>query len=198
MGAGRVERGGAVHAAGKVRGVAIDDAYRLAPWADVLYFADARWANWQQDRPEFRAFSGLRCSIENSAPGIEDDAVHILRNRDFPNHGLGLSLDPRALVTGRNSGFQALNLAILAGAKTVILLGFDGRPNSEGKTHFHAGHPKPTPTAVYEEYRRSFSAAESAIEAAAVKVLNCSPGTFIDSFSKVALEDALARYDRLP
>jgi hypothetical protein len=29
-----------------VRVIVINDAYLIAPWADVLYFADARWAKW--------------------------------------------------------------------------------------------------------------------------------------------------------
>ena len=187
-----------------VRVLAVNDAYLLAPWADVQYAADSQWHAWMQKgvakpvlgltaedvRHRWASFAGQKCSIESSGR-IEDDAVHLLRNKTFPNHSLGLSLDPRALVTGRNSGFQALNLAILAGAKLVILLGFDGQRSAEGKDHFHGGHPQPTPPAAYPLYRQAMSAAENAIKAAGVMVLNCSPGSAIDSFPKVALKEAL-------
>jgi hypothetical protein len=191
--------------AGTVRVIAVNDAYLLAPWADVQYAADAHWHRWhtegiakpvlgltaQDVRARWAGFAGQKCSIQNSGEPIADDAVHMLRNRDFPRHGVGLSLDPRALVTGRNSGFQALNLAVLTGAKRVILLGFDGKPNEQGKEHFHGGHPKPTPAAAYPLYRQAMSSAENAIEEAGVTVLNCSPGSEINSFPKVALEGAL-------
>jgi len=177
--------------AARCRVITINDSYLLAPWADVLYAADPRWWGWHKDRQELAAFEGERCSIQCDGEMVAEP-VHVLRNRDYPNHGSGLSLDPGALVTGRNGGFQALNLAILAGARTVILLGFDGRPSAAGRTHWHGGHKTPTPAAAYEEYRRAFSAGENAICAGGVRVLNCSPGSAIDSFAKVNLGEVLA------
>ena len=196
-----------VHAQ-RVRGIyciAVNDAYLLAPWADVCYFADSHWWKWQtvgtpkpqlglsgeQVRERFSAFAGEKCTIENSGANVTDERVHMLRNRDHPNLGHGLSLDPRVLVTGRHSGFQAINLAVLAGARTIILLGYDGRPSADGKAHFFGEHPRPTPAAAYEYYRKAYSAAEREIIAAGVKVLNCSPGSAIDSFEKLPLECAL-------
>lgn len=188
-----------------VRVVAVNDAYLLAPWADVHYAADSHWHRWhtegldkpllglaaQDVRERWAGFAGQKCSIESSGGNITDHAVHMLRNRDFPNHGKGLSIDPRSLVTGRNSGFQAMNLAILARAARVILLGFDGAPAADGREHFHGGHPRPTPKEAYPYYRQAMSAAENEIAAAGVEVLNCSPGSAIDSFPKAPLEEAL-------
>jgi len=179
------------HAADELRCIAINDSYLLAPWADVLYAADPRWHGWHAVRESFKSFGGLKCSIQNPGADLFSDSVHVLRNRDHPYHGSGLSLDPDAISTGRNGGWQALNIAILAGARKVVLLGFDGKPAADGKTHFHAGHPTPTPLAAYEEYRRAFSAGENAIKAAGVRVINCSPGSAIDSFEKLTLEEAL-------
>jgi hypothetical protein len=190
--------------ASTVRVIAVNDAYLLAPWADVQYAADEHWRKWHADgidkpllgltaqdvRERWAGFTGQKCGIQSHCQ-CHDDAVHLLRNRDFPAITMGLSLDPRALVTGRNSGFQALNLAVLAGAKLIILLGFDGKPNEQGREHFHGGHPQPTPAAAYPLYRQAMSAAEREIEAAGVTVLNCSPGSAIDSFPKLSLEEAL-------
>lgn len=190
--------------ANRVRVVAVNDAYLLAPWADLHYAADAKWHRWHgegipkpllgltaaQVRERWRAFAGERCSIQASET-VVDDGVHILRNAHHPSQGQGISLDRGALVTGRHSGFQALNLVILAGAKTVILLGFDGAPSKDGKSHWHGDHPKPSSPACYKHFLRSFSAAENAITAAGVSVLNCSPGTAIRSFPRVPLAAAL-------
>lgn len=199
---------GALHrGSGWLRVIAVNDAYLLAPWADVCYFADSEWWAWQtkgvpkpvlglnadQVRAQFAAFTGQKCSIQNSGANIKDDAVHILRNKHFPNYGDGISLDPGALATGRNSGFQAINLAILAGAKKILLLGFDGKRGANGEAHWFGDHPRITPVDVfYEAMRKAFSAAEREIAAAGVCVLNCSPGSAIDSFPKMTLEQALA------
>lgn len=202
----QVELVRAMHASGRVQCIAVNDAYLLADFAAICYFSDAKWYCWQQKgiaKPDlgfsaeqtlekWQAFKGQKCSIQSANPYITDEAVHILRNRDFPYHGTGMSDDPGALVTGRNSGHQALNLAVLAGAKKIILLGFDGRPGADGRTHWHGEHPTPTPIAVWQEIRRAFSQAESGIKAAGVRVVNCSPGSFIDTFEKMALEEALA------
>lgn len=191
--------------AGRCKAIAVNDAYLLAPWADVLYAADSAWWEWiaagsdkpalnltaEQVRERFEAFPGERCTIQNSGANVTDAGVHMLRNKNFPNHSNELSNDPSALATGRNSAFQSVNLAILAGAKTIILLGIDGRPAKDGRTHWSGGHPRPTPPAAYEEYRRAWSAGEAAIKAAGVRVINASPGTFIDTFQKLALTEAL-------
>jgi hypothetical protein len=116
----------------------------------------------------------------------------LLRNRNFPNNGTGISLDPEILVTGSNSGFQALNLAILAGARTVILLGMDGNPAPDGKTHFFGDHPRVEPMTIYPLVRASFKAGAAAIKAAGVRVINCSPGSAISAFERMDLLEALA------
>src|SRR5690606_17577639 len=38
----------------RARVIAINDAHRLAPWADVLYSSDQRWWEYYQGVPEFR------------------------------------------------------------------------------------------------------------------------------------------------
>jgi hypothetical protein len=176
-----------------LRVIAVNDAYQLAPFADICYFADSEWWGWHKDRPDFQAFAGQKCSISDSGGNIKDPAVHILRNANGRGHSFGLSLDPKQIVTGSNSGYQALNIAVLAGAKTILLLGFDAREPT-GKTHWFGDHPKREPIAAYAEYRKAFSAGERAILAAGVKVVNCSPGSAIDSFPKMDLEDALRLY----
>lgn len=185
--------------------IAVNDAYLVAPWADVHYAADSHWHQWHMDgipkptlgltaedvRKRWASFAGQKCTIQNSGANVMDPHVHMLRNRDYPNNGVGLSIDPFALVTGRNSGFQALNLAVLAGAKKIILLGFDGQPSAAGRDHFHGGHPRPTPPAAYPLYRQAMSAAENALLDLGVEVVNCSPGTAIDAFPKKRLEEVL-------
>src|ERR1039458_2314613 len=87
-----------------------------------------------RNRPAFRRFTGQKCSISDSGGNIKDPAVHILRNANGRGHSFGLSLDPKQIVTGSNSGYQALNIAVLAGAKTIILIGFDAREPTDRKS----------------------------------------------------------------
>lgn len=204
----QVELVKAAYESGRIRCGAVNDAYLWADFADVSYFADSHW--WldhargiakpalgltaEQVRVRFASFRGQKCSIQTSGANITDPAVHIVRNKHFPNMGSGLSLDPRYIVTGWNSAHQLTNVLILAGIGTIILLGIDGRPATDGRTHWSGGHRRPTPDAAYEQYRRGWSAAEREIAAAGVRVINASPGSGIDSFEKMPLEDALIDY----
>lgn len=118
--------------------------------------------------------------------------MHLLRNKNYPQNGTGLSLDPEYLVTGSNSGYQALNLAVLAGAKKIILIGYDGHVPKRGeKTHWFGDHPRREPDAVFPLYVKSFKSGAEAIKAAGVRVINCSPGSAIDAFEKMDIADAL-------
>lgn len=188
-----------------VRVIVVNDAFLLAPWADVSYAADLHWHGWMQKgiaKPElglsaddvrrlWREFRGEKCSIQNGSGELTDPDVHVLRNETFPHHADGLSADRGALRTGRNSGFQALGLAVHAGADLVLLLGFDGKPGADGKTHWHGEHPRPTPAAVWPLVRQSFAMVTSDLEKAGVEVINCSPGTAIGAFPKSTMKGAL-------
>lgn len=196
-----------------LRVVVVNDAYLLAPWADVHYAGDRRWHAWHTagiDKPalglteaqvaaRWKAFAGQKAAVEwgteypTPQPNavIADESVHLLGNLHEPYHGEGLSMDPERIVTGRHSGFQALNVAVLAGATRILLLGYDGAPAPDGRTHWHGGHPVAS-AGIFEYIRRSFSAAEAQLAAAGVEVLNCSLSSAINAFPKVALGEALA------
>lgn len=201
------------HAAGRVKAIAVNDSYLRAPWADVLYAADADWhathhigvdkseldMKADEVRERYASFAGLRGAPEASC--LRDERVHILSTKSFPIAPT-YSMQPRSdLIAGRNSLHQGLNLAVRAGATRVLLCGCDGGPRN-GATHWHGGHQirnqagaivaKPTPEAFWDEMRKSFSAAENQLKELGVQVINCSPGSSIDSFPKMALEEALS------
>jgi hypothetical protein len=164
--------------------IAVNDGYRLAPWADILYAADYRWwCEWQAPR-----FYGVKVSIEQHQRVVWPEDIHVLRNLDqgVPE---GLSLDPKGLKTGSNSGYQALNLAVLTGAKRIVLLGYDYKMN--GKAHFFGDHPVPTNENHLVGYAKKFSTIENELKRLGVEVLNCSPDTALRQFPRVSLESIL-------
>lgn len=185
----------------RVRVIAINDSYLIAPWADVHYAADAKWHRWHTagiDKPvlglkaeevalRWRCYTGQKCSLASSAEALPE-AVHILKCRiEF-----GLSLDPEWLCAGYHGGFQALNIAILAGAKNILLLGYDAHPGQPGMRHWHGEHPTHTTRDdIYGEMRKSFKVAAPLISKAGVRVLNCSVGSAIEAFPMADLQEAL-------
>jgi len=114
----------------EIRILAVADAYKLAPTADVLYAPDARWWDWNQFALgiPFRRYSLQQTNyagVTRLAPGIQR----------------GIETDARFLATGGHGGWQAINLAAHLGASTIVLLGYDMHASAQGQHHFFGEHP---------------------------------------------------------
>lgn len=123
---------------------------------------------------------------------IDDAAVHMLGNGDEAGKPAneGLSLDARTLLTGRNSGYQAVNLAVLAGARRIALLAYD-MCFQNGKQHWFGSHPIPNHESEFAGYAKRFRTMLPQLTKLGVEVLNCSPASLIDAFPNVTVEEAL-------
>lgn len=170
--------------------IAVNDSYILAPHADVLYAADGQWWKWHQGAAahktatgkDYPAFTGqLKYSLART--GYKD--VQILRK----GLEVGLSLDPSTVALGRNSVYQAINVAVHLGATRILLLGVDMQ---DGPRHFFGRHPNNSGPPV-EVCKQRFETMVEPLKKAGVEVLNCSRQTALKAFPCVRLEDALRR-----
>lgn len=165
---------------GKARVIAINNAYQLAPWADVLYACDDKWWRWHKGVADFE---GLTYSMKQAARRW-NPKVQIVRNAGES----GLELNPgRGLKTGRNSGYQAINLAVHFGARRILLLGYDMRG---GAKHWFGEHPdrsKPP----FSSCIRLFQTLVKPLNALGIEVVNCTPGTSLQCFPQMPLAEAL-------
>jgi hypothetical protein len=171
------------------RVLAVNDAYKLIPWAEVLYACDAGWIDAHKGAPDFQ---GQRWTSHGMRPLNDKRRIagrydlHIIGGED----GEGFSLDPRCIHYGGNSGFQAVNLALLFGANPVILVGFDMQ-RVDGRDHFFGNHPPgliaPGPFGQWiENFRRA-----AALLPPEIRVLNATPNSALDAFPMVDLERVL-------
>ena len=174
---------------GKTRVIAINDAYRLAPWADILYGCDAKW--WQWHNPEFKGIKvGLRWDAVKGKiqSGWENGIFPEVRG--LANTGIqGLEIAPNGVRTGANSGYQAINLAVHMGAKRILLLGFDMKSDGK-KVHLFGDHPN----GVAPEYFNlllHFGSLVKPLEKAGVEVINCTPDSALKVFPQMSLGEAL-------
>lgn len=157
--------------------IAVSDAWRVAPWADVVYSCDGRW--WDHHRPEAR---GLKVGL---APAPAWPQTHVLRQ----DNNSVLSDDPEALATGdggerhfSSSGYQAINLAVLLGASRILLLGYDMHIVA-GKHHFFGDHPREFGQADhYAQMRAAFPKLARVLDSRGIHVTNCTPGSALDCF----------------
>jgi hypothetical protein len=178
-------------AAGRARALAINDAWRLAPWADVLYACDWRWWQTYDGVP---GFAGLKVTLSNSRGHLDAwPDIRMVENTGTE----GLEDAPTGLRTGRNGGYQAINLAVHLGARRVVLLGYDMKAAPDGRTHWFGDHADwPTRTTIYETVMRPhFAGLVAPLARRAVEVVNATPESALDAFPKMRLEEVLA--DRL-
>lgn len=172
---------------GKARVIAVSDAYRLAPWADALYSADFQWWRWHQGVP---SFAGPKWSIEGHSWRKNRRAVYpdvqLLRDTGIT----GLERDPSGLKTGKNSGYQAINLAVHYGATRIVLLGYDMKLGVKG-AHFFGEHPSQH-RGPYRTFVPHFRTLVAPLKALGVSVLNCTRDSALDAFPRQPLQDALA------
>jgi hypothetical protein len=162
--------------------IAINDAFRLAPWAEVMYGCDAKFYYWHWEKG-LKNFAGLKFSLDSEAkryPGVQ-----VLRNTGET----GLELDPSGIRVGRNSGYQAINVAVHLGAKKVVLLGYDMQGD-----HYFGSHPdksKP-PFAICLE---RFKTLVEPMRDAGVDIVNCTPNTALTCFPCAPLRETLPALD---
>lgn len=167
--------------------VAVNDAYRLFPAADVLYACDPDWWELHQGCPGFIGEKWTSHeSVHNEKLGIARQfGLHLVAGRD----GEGFSLDPSAIHYGSNSGYQAINLALLMGARRILLVGFD--MHSRGGRHFFGDHPEPLSNWMqFESLVPTFRRAARLLPPT-IEIINCTPGSALDCFSILPLEEAL-------
>jgi hypothetical protein len=177
---------------GKAKAIAINASYAIAPWADVLYCADVNPFKWYwnsgprgYESVAMRDFQGKKYSLTSNAAKYA--GVVVLKQWREE----GLSLDPTKLCLGKNSGYQAINLAVLLGAKRIVLLGYDMQPGPGGEYYFGASHPdrKRSP---YKSFREKFPTIVKPLKDAGVEIVNCSRQTALTCFPRKALTDVFA------
>ena len=156
------------------------------PWADVLYGCDERWWDSQAGCMDF---TGEKFSTHDTK-STSNDKTKVAEKYGVSlvsgSPGAGFSLDPSVIQYGDNSGFQGLNLAILMGAKHIVLVGFDMR-HVAGKSHFFGDHPKGLfQRDEYESFARHFKEAPEG-----VTIINATPGSAIKTYPIMEFDEAI-------
>lgn len=169
----------------RARVIAINDAFKLAPWADVLYCCDGKFINHYEG---IRSFTGPKYSLTVNARRYPE-WIRLAKNMAG-----GLSLNPSVLCTGAtsngNSGFQAINLAVHLGAARILLLGYDMSRHS-GKSHWFGEHPNRWAPSNYKAFLPTFDSLVKPLKTLGVEVVNCSRVTAMKTFPLMPLEQAL-------
>lgn len=105
--------------------IAVNRAVKFAPWADMFVALDPHHPFWEEaDRLKF---NGARVI------GVDYDDYDAL----YPGMMYERVQMPEGLIEVRNNALAAIRIAFRAGAKKIILLGFD--PERYEEVHAHTG-----------------------------------------------------------
>lgn len=160
----------------------------MAPDAKLLYGCNHEWwAHYWDDVKDLPCEKWTTSTIAASAHGI---------NWIAERHAPGLSMDPDVIHHGHGSGYSLVSMAHRAGADRIVLLGYDlkyapdydpaNRDVGSSPRHFFGEYPPgmqhwpsvKVKDGVHVELRDLYREIK---EQNVVEVVNCSPGTAMDS-----------------
>jgi hypothetical protein len=162
--------------------LAVKHAVLLVPQARVLFWGGR---TWHLEAPAALAAHRGPWKIKRTIdPAMPRDVIQVARTPLEEQDRL--SLDPRCLA-GACSGGSALNLAFLAGARQIVLVGFD----LQGE-HWLEDHPvRREREEAHERHRRAIDGMADGLAAAGVDVVNVSPTSALTCYRRSNFHDFL-------
>ncbi len=146
--------------------LAVNDAIKFYPEASAIFSLDNRWIKKNKSFLRNATIPVYLAIPLETWPECFVDGAHLYQWV----HQDGLSDNPLGLCVGGNSGYAAINLAYLKGAKEIHLVGFDLDPADEEQ---------------YIYWARAFNTMVPQLNAKGITVLNHNPDSFITAFPKV-------------
>lgn len=111
--------------------IGVNVAYMLGEWVDMVFFGDSGFFLTHLQR--LAQFPGLKVSCH---PAVARYPWVKYTPRDN-KHPRGISGNTQMVSWNGNSGAAAISIAVHAGAKRVILLGFDMKLSDGNRQHWH-------------------------------------------------------------
>jgi hypothetical protein len=168
--------------------IAINVAFKIGTWIDVVFFGDDGFWNGYKD--QILAFPGLRITCMHHLDPMYHTRVKVLLRR---NDNVGILSQNDRLQWHKNSGATAINLAHHFGVKQIILLGFDMQLDAEQNQHWHKFYHGNLRTVggTFKMHMRGFPAIAKDAERLGIEILNANPESKIPDFKKVNIKDIL-------
>lgn len=160
----------------------INNVYQICNKLDYLYACDKNW--WAVHYNDVPA-GVIKMSLQKT------DYKDVMR---FENDGdAGVSHQLPGIKTGKNGGYQAINVGYLLGYNPIVLLGFDMQV-IDGKTHWHGDHPAGLNNpndGRFDVWQKHYKVLADELKAVGVRAINCTRQTALTCFEQMPLEDVL-------
>ena len=171
--------------------IAINKSLYSCPFAKVLWFSDEKFY-WTNQR-----------SIDEHPAPFKCTAYPSVYERAYPNHLYAYRFDsmrgfndsdPTAINHGNNSGYSAICFAVKAGAKKIVLWGYDFKYDEEGHSHWHDGYGiERDASYLTKKLLPCFDTLYSPLLCKRVEVFNANPDSNLKVWPRITQEEALAK-----
>jgi len=163
----------------------VNDAFQLE-CVDHMYFGDHRWGSVHYE--DMMGFDG---TIWTTSHICHPKVVKVM---PAPNR---FSNDNSFVAVNGNSGFGAMNVAALGGATTIVLLGFDMKPEGD-RTNWHDNNISHVGQHNYTIYQQTAKQLVIDINRAYpdLVVLNANPDSAMQAFEKIDPDDVVVGLKR--
>lgn len=173
------------------RVIAINSSYLTVPWANILWFSDARWYNHHRltHMKELMSFKGRQIT---NAPAIRGPNLLSMVRSSPPPY---IDLRPTHVVNQRTSLHGALNLCWHFDVKRIVLLGADMSRDKAGISHHHEPHPwkNEDGNKCWDKQMEHLKMTAPLLAEKGIEVINTSLVSRIDWWPKEPLETAIER-----
>lgn len=162
--------------------LAVNGSYEL-DLSETLFFGDTVW--WTKKRADVMAHNHLK-RIYTTSPACHEKVVNI-------RPGVcGISNDPKEVAWNLNSGMAAINVALLGGAKKIVLLGFDMCKDENGNSNWYE-NIRFVADNTYQAFlsREPIMAQEIKQKFPDVEIVNANPDSHLSAFKKQPLNEVL-------
>jgi hypothetical protein len=171
--------------------IGINMSYKIGTWIDIIFFGDNNF--FFQNKDELAKFSGIKISCHN-----EVEKYPWVKYLAKDSRGRGITDNPKMVCWNNNSGAAAISVAVNAGAKRVLLLGFDMKIGESNMQHWHDLYGKGECTDLrriqklpFDRHLRGFAEIKKDAKKRGVEILNISPSSAIEEFPKLSLKELI-------
>jgi len=163
--------------------IGCNDAYQLGyDVCKVCIFGDAKW--YQNHKESLASYKGI---VYGAEPALVNKAVDP-RIKLLKRYAKGICTD--GVGWNGNTGFTAINLAILLGASRIFLLGFDMKRTLED-SNWHPNNLDKNPPAVYKKFIEwsKYIKQDWQNKFPHVEIVNITDDSALDIFPKVGTDE---------
>jgi hypothetical protein len=177
--------------------IGINVAYLIGEWIDMVFFGDNKF--FLPHMEKLAKWPGLKVTCHSGSQNY--NWVKFLAHDT--SHPRGISPDSKKVSWNANSGSAAISVAANAGAKRIILLGFDMTLNGSGDQHWHKLYrgeptavrsrrrPPPAKLPAFGKHMMGFPIIAKDARTRGIEIINASPDSIIKEFPKMTVKEIL-------